>query len=106
MTLGKRKTAKRWPARPRLTPRGIAGTKLVVYIDAIVTRHVPVPRIDDCIRAHQRGGVREVISKPGSREPICRTKCFHEGFEWWAVSFPSQRRLFLGPPQFFAKILP
>lgn len=88
------------PARPRLTPRGIRGTKLVVFIDAIVQRHVPLHAINACIAGHQRG-LRVAVVSPRWKEPVYKTTCEHEGFTWWAVSFPLQRRLFLGPPQFF-----
>lgn len=100
-----RNNPRRWPSRPRPTPRGIAGTRLVVYIEPIVERHVPLDAINACIKEHQRG-TRVAILKPGMTSPAFKTECNHEGFVWWAVSFPLQRQLFLGPPQFFARYFP
>ena len=100
-----RKAAKRWPGRPRPTPRGIKGQRVVVYIDALVSRYVPLDRINACIQDHQRG-VRVAVIRPELKEPVYKTSCFHAGFEWWAISFPRQRRLFLGPPEFFHQFFP
>ena len=98
--MSERKPSKRWPARPRPTARGIRGTRLVVYIEPIVQRYVPLDAINACIAKHQRG-IRVAIASKKWKEPVYKTTCLHRGFEWWAVSFPLQRRLFLGPPEFF-----
>lgn len=105
-----RKASTRWPARPRPTPRGIKGTRLVVYIDAIVQKYVPLEDINACIASHQRG-TRVAVVHPRWKEPVYKTICEYplspgKTFTWWAVSFPLQRRLFLGPPEFFAKGMP
>ncbi len=101
MTRGKRLGR---PARSKRTARGIAGTRLIVYIEPIVQNHVPLEHINRCIKEHQRSPRDSLVSKKLD-EPVFRTKCRHQGFEWWAVSFPRQRRLFLGPPEFFARFL-
>ena len=102
--MARKTSSPRWPSRPRPTPRGIAGKKITVYIDAIVQRHVPLARIDRCIKDHQRG-TRVAVVSPRWKEPVFKTECTHEGFTWWAVSFPLQRRLFLGPPEFFGGMI-
>ena len=103
--MARKPSSPRWPSRPRPTPRGIAGKKITVYVDAIVQTHVPLERINLCIRDHQRG-IRVAVVQANLKEPVFKTECTHEGFKWWAVSFPLQRRLFLGPPEFFKKHFP
>lgn len=88
------------PARPRPTPRGIAGRKVMLYLDPIVQRFVPLDRMNDCIARH-RGGQKHPVTWDGQCEPVFRTTCRYDGFEFWVVEFPKQRKLFLGPPEFF-----
>lgn len=94
----------RWPARPRPTPRGIVGKRVTLYVDQIVRRFVPEDRLAACIDRY-RSGVRTRVEGFGMR-PVWRLSCIHDGFEYWLVDFPDQRRTFIGPPEMFAPYFP
>jgi hypothetical protein len=94
-------TRRRWPSRPRPTPRGIAGKRVQIYFDALVERCVPPARVSACIQQH-RAGARALLTEPKFKEEVFRSKCLHRGFEWWIVEFPAQRKLFVGSPSFFS----
>lgn len=92
---------RRWPCRPRPTPRGIAGKRVMLLFDPLVERFVPAARVTACIQRH-RAGARSLIESPRLSERVYRSKCVHRGFEWWLVEFPAQRKIFAGSPAFFA----
>lgn len=92
---------RRWPSRPRPTPRGIAGKRVQILFDALVERCVPPARIHECIQRH-RSGARALFEPSRFKENVFRSKCVHRGFEWWIVEFPAQRKLFVGSPSFFS----